>query len=43
MGEKITAYSSLVGRPEGKRPTGRTRRRCVDNIKMDFIGLVQNR
>jgi hypothetical protein len=26
----------LVGKPEGKRPLGRPRRRCVDNIKMDL-------
>jgi hypothetical protein len=26
-----------VGKPEGKRPLGRPRRRCVDNIKMDLI------
>jgi hypothetical protein len=26
----------LVGKPEGKRPLGRKRRRWVDNIKMDF-------
>jgi len=25
-----------VGKPEGKRPVGRRRRRCEDNIKMDF-------
>jgi hypothetical protein len=31
----------LVGRPEGKRPLGRPRRRCGDNIKMDLweIGI----
>jgi hypothetical protein len=30
-------YSSdLVGKPEGKRPLGRPRRRSVDNIKMDL-------
>jgi hypothetical protein len=28
------AYSILVGKPEGKRPLGRPRRRWVDNIKM---------
>jgi hypothetical protein len=27
---------SLVGKPEGKRPLGRPRRRWVDNIKMDL-------
>jgi hypothetical protein len=26
----------LVGKPEGKRPLGKTRRRCVDNIRMDL-------
>jgi hypothetical protein len=29
-----------VGKPEGKRPLGRPRRRWVDNIKMDLIGWV---
>jgi hypothetical protein len=32
--ELENAYRVLVGRPEGKRPLGRTRGRCVDNIKM---------
>jgi hypothetical protein len=35
MREKRNAYRTLVGKPEGKRPLGRPRRRCVDNIKMD--------
>jgi hypothetical protein len=26
----------IVGKPEGRRPLGRPRRRCVDNIKMDL-------
>jgi hypothetical protein len=29
-------YRVLVGKPEGKRPMGRTRLRWEDNIKMDF-------
>jgi hypothetical protein len=39
MGEKRNAYRLLVGKPEGKRPLGRPRRRWVDNIRMD-IGEV---
>jgi hypothetical protein len=38
LGEKRNAYRILVGKPEGKRPLGRPRRRCEDNIKMDFKG-----
>jgi hypothetical protein len=34
-GEKKNAYRILVGRPEGKRPLGRPRRRCMENIKID--------
>jgi hypothetical protein len=36
MGEKRSAYRILVGRPEGRRPLGRPRRRWKDNIKMDL-------
>jgi hypothetical protein len=35
-GGKRNAYRLLVGKPEGKRPLGRPRRRWVDNIKMDL-------
>jgi hypothetical protein len=34
MGEKGNAYRLLVGKPEGKRPLGRPRRRWVDNTKL---------
>ena len=53
MVEEKGAYRVLVGKPEGKRPLGRTRRRWVDNIRMDlqevgcgyvdWIGLAQDR
>jgi len=36
MGERRGVYRVLVGKPEGKRPLGRTRRRWEDNIKMDL-------
>jgi hypothetical protein len=36
MGEARNAYRRLVGKPGGKRPLGRPRRRWVDNIKMDL-------
>jgi hypothetical protein len=37
MGEVRGAYNILVGRPEGRRPLGRPRRRWEDNIKM-YLG-----
>jgi hypothetical protein len=53
IGEKKNVYRLLVGKPEGKRPLGRPRRRWIDNIKMDlleiglkivgWIGVAQNR
>jgi hypothetical protein len=53
MGAKKNVYRLLVGKPEGKRPLGRPRRRWIDNIKMDlseirlsaveWIGLAQDR
>jgi len=36
MGQRRGVYRVLVGKPEGKRPMGRPRRRKEDNIKMDF-------
>ena len=36
MGEKRGVLRVLVGKPEGKRPLGRPRRRWEDNIKMDL-------
>jgi hypothetical protein len=36
MGEKTNAYRILMGKPEGKRPLGRFRRRWVENIKMNL-------
>jgi hypothetical protein len=41
MGEGRGVYRVLVGRPEGKRPLGRPRRRWEDNIKLDLreIGI----
>jgi hypothetical protein len=53
MEEKRNAYRALVGKPEGKRPLGRQRRRWVGKIKedlrdigwdvMDWIDLAQDR
>jgi hypothetical protein len=53
MGEGRVVYKPLVGKPEGKRPLGRHRRRWEDNIKadlqevgcggMDWIELAQDR
>jgi hypothetical protein len=36
MGEEIKVYKVLVGKPEGKRPLGRPRRRWEDGIRMDL-------
>jgi hypothetical protein len=53
IGEERSVCRVLVGKPEGKRPMGRTRRRWEDNIRMVFrevgcggmnwIGLAQDR
>jgi hypothetical protein len=53
MGQVRGAYNILVGRPEGRRPLGRPRRRWEDNIKMglgeigfgdmDWIDWAQDR
>jgi hypothetical protein len=42
MGEKRNVYTLGVGKPEGKIPLGRPRRRLMDSIKMDLLetGLV---
>jgi hypothetical protein len=36
MGVRRDVYSVLVGKPRGKKPLGRPRRRWEDNIKMDL-------
>jgi hypothetical protein len=36
MGERRGAYRASLGKPEGRRPLGRPRRRWEDNIKMDL-------
>ena len=53
MGEERGMYRVLVGKPEGRRPLGRPRRRWVDNIRtdvqevgcvyMEWTGLAQDR
>jgi hypothetical protein len=53
MGQRRGAYRVLVGKPEGRRPLKRPRRRWEDNIKkdlrevrcgcVDWIGLAQDR
>jgi hypothetical protein len=42
LGEERGVFRVLVGKPEGKRPLGRPRRRWEDNIKMDIqeVGRV---
>jgi hypothetical protein len=39
MGDWRGVFRVLVGKPEGKRPLGRSRRRWDDNIKMDLQGV----
>jgi hypothetical protein len=41
-GGKRNMYRLLVGKPEGKRPLGRPRRRRIDNIKMDLLEIGLN-
>jgi hypothetical protein len=53
MGEEREVHRVLVGKPEGRRPLGRSRRRWEDNIKMnlqkigggrgDWMELAQDR
>ena len=38
--QKCIDFRVLVGKPEGKGPLGRPRRRLEDNIKMDFTWVV---
>jgi hypothetical protein len=42
MEEKRNVYRLLVGKPEGKIPLGRVRRRWMDNIKMDLLEIGMN-
>jgi hypothetical protein len=39
MEERRGAYRALLGKPEGRRPLGKPRRRWEDNIKMDLREL----
>jgi hypothetical protein len=39
-GEKRNSYRILVGKPEGKRPLGRSRRKWKDNVKIDLRGIA---
>ena len=39
VGEEREVYRVLVGKPEGRRPLGRPRRRWVGNIRMDLWGV----
>jgi hypothetical protein len=39
-GEKTNVYRLLVGKPEGKTPLGRPRRRWIDNNKMELLAIV---
>ena len=53
MGDRAGVYRVLLGKPEGKKPLRRPRRRCEENIKMglqeersgsmDWVDLVQDR
>jgi hypothetical protein len=43
MGEERSVRRVLVGKPEGKRPLGRSRRRWEDNIKMDLLEILLKR
>jgi hypothetical protein len=42
MGEKWDVYRLLLGKPDGKKPLGRPRRRWMDNIKMDLLEIGLN-
>jgi hypothetical protein len=42
MGEKRNVHRLLVGKPEGKRPLARPRRRWIYNIKIDLLEIGVN-
>jgi hypothetical protein len=42
LGEKRNVYRLLVGKPEGKRPLGRPRRKWIDNIMVDLFEIGLN-
>jgi hypothetical protein len=39
-GDERNAYKSFVEKSNGKRPLGKPRHRCVDNIKVGFMEIV---
>jgi hypothetical protein len=39
MGEDTKVYTVMVGKSEGKKPLGRSRRRCEDGIRMELAEM----